>query len=49
MDLKQLVDQHGAERVADALGMTAKYVKRCVKTNSGIRTVKLVNAASKLK
>lgn len=49
MDLKTLVDQHGAERVADALGMTAKYIKRCVKTNSGIRTVKLVNAANKLK
>lgn len=49
MDLKTLVDQHGAERVASALGMTVKYVKRCAAVNSGIRTVKLVNAEKKLK
>jgi hypothetical protein len=48
MDLKTLVEQHGAERVAVVLGMTERYVKRCLKSGRGIRTVKLVNAEKKL-
>lgn len=46
--LQSLVEQHGPVRVAAVLGMTERYVKRCVKTGKGIRTVKLVNAERKL-
>lgn len=46
--LNTLVEKHGAAAVANVLGMTERYVKRCVKSGRGIRTVKLVNAERKL-
>jgi hypothetical protein len=51
MELKTLVDTYGADRVADVLGVTTAYIKRCLAPNatSRVRTVKLVNAAKKLK
>jgi hypothetical protein len=48
MELKTLVERHGVERVAKQLDMTERYVKRCLKSGRGIRTVKLVNAEKKL-
>lgn len=49
--LKSLVEQHGDERVAEVLGVTTAYIKRCLapSAKSRVRTVKLVNAAKKLK
>lgn len=51
--LQELVDKHGVEKVAKALGMTELYIERCYRYQSNpryrIKTVKLVNAANKLK
>lgn len=49
--LKSLVGQYGIEATAGALGMTKRYIKRCLAegSTSQIRIVKLVNAANKLK
>lgn len=51
MNLKSLVDTYGADRVADAVGVSTAYIKRCLAPDakSRVRTVKLVNAAKKLK
>ena len=50
MLLKQLVEDHGEERVAELYGCKPSYIKRCLSPNSKSKVdrVKLVNVAKKL-